>query len=356
MHDPEATRPDPLPTASGGITRLAYAHAKEAGVELDPVLKKAHLTLHEIENADARLRVRDQIRFLNLVAAAVQDDFLGFHLAQSPDLRKMGLLYYIAASSEIMSDALKRNARYSSIVNEGISLRYIDNGDVAIKIDYVGVSRHLDRHQIEFLMTTQVRLCRQLTGLRLMPSRVRFTHHRESTSREFVNFFGNDVEFGASADEVTFATAIKNMHVVNADPYLNKLLISYFDEALSRRPANRSSFRSSVENTIVPLLPHGKGRAREIAPRLGLSQRTFARRLSLEGYTFSEVLERLRADLAERYLTDESLSISKIAWLLGYQEVSAFTHAFKRWTGKTPREARTQISPERPPAKRSTRA
>jgi AraC-like DNA-binding protein len=356
VHDPEATRSDPLPTASGGITRLAYAHAKEAGVELEPVLKMAHLTLHEIENTDARLKVRDQIRFLNLVAAAVQDDFLGFHLAKSPDLRKMGWLYYVAASSEIMSDALKRNARYSSIVNEGISLEYIDNGDVAIRIDYVGVSRHLDRHQIEFLMTTQVRLCRQLTGLRLTPSRVRFTHHRESTSPEFVDFFGNDVEFGAAGDEVTFPTAIKNMPVVNADPYLNKLLISYFEKAFSSRPANRSSFRSSVENAIVPLLPHGKGRAGEIAPRLGLSQRTFARRLSLEGYTFSEVLEKLRSDLAARYLTDESLSISKIAWLLGYQEVSAFTHAFKRWTGKTPREARAQIPPERPPAKRSTRA
>jgi AraC-like DNA-binding protein len=356
VHDPEATRRDMLPTASGGITRLAYAHAKHAGVELEPLLKKAHLTLAEIQNPDARVRVRDQIRFLNLVAAAVQDDFLGFHLAQPYDLRELGWLYYAAASSDMMGDALKRGARYSTIVNEGISLKYIENGDVAVTIDYVGVSRHLDRHQMEFLMTTVVRLCRQLTGHRLVPTRVRFAHHRESVPAEFVEFFGNGVEFGAALDEVAFAVAIKTMPVVSADPYLNKLLISYFDEALSRRPASRSSFRSSVENTIVPLLPHGKGRAGEVAPRLGLSQRTFARRLSLEGHTFSEVLEKLRSDLAERYLTDESLSISKIAWLLGYQEVSAFTHAFKRWTGKTPREARAQVSPERPPAKRSTRA
>lgn len=356
MHDPEATHRDALPTASGAITRLAYAHAKAAGAVLEPVLKKAHLTLQEIENPEARLRVRDQIRFLDLVAVALQDDFLGFHLAQPADLREMGWLYYVVASSEMMSDALKRGARYSSIVNEGISLKYIENGDAVMTIDYVGVSRHLDRHQMEFLMTTLVRLCRQLTGLRLVPSRVRFTHHRESTSPAFAEFFGNDVEFGAATDEVVFATAIKTMPVVSADPYLSKLLISYSDEAISRRPAGRSSFRSSVENTIVPLLPHGKGRAGEIAPRLGLSQRTFARRLSLEGHTFSEVLEKLRSDLAERYLTDESLSVSKIAWLLGYQEVSAFTHAFKRWTGKTPREARAQISPERPPAKRSTGA
>ena len=86
MHDPEATRLEAFPTASGGITRLAYAHAKQAGLELEPVLKMAHLTLHEIENPDARLRVRDQIRFLDLVAVALNDDFLGFHLAQPADL------------------------------------------------------------------------------------------------------------------------------------------------------------------------------------------------------------------------------------------------------------------------------
>jgi AraC-like DNA-binding protein len=99
----------------------------------------------------------------------------------------------------------------------------------------------------------------------------------------------------------------------------------------------------AVENAIVPLLPHGKVRASEIAARLGLSQRTCARRLAAEGLTFSQVLLGLRGDLARRYLSDPHLSISRIAWLLGYQEVSAFTHAYKHWTGKTPRQARAAL-------------
>ncbi len=354
MSDPTA-RVGALPTASGTITRLAYAHAKDAGVELEPILKKTGLTVHQIEDPGVRLKVRDQIRFLTLVAIALNDDFVGFHLAQSPDLREMGWLYYVSASSETMGEALQRAARYSSIVNEGVALKYIDREDnVVITIDYVGVSRHLDRHQIEFLMVTLVRMCRQLTGLHLKPTRVRFIHHREGTCSAFVEFFGSDIDFGAAVDEVAFAAAVNNMPIVSADPYLNKLLVARFEQALSLRPTDRSSFRSSVENTIVPLLPHGKGRAGEIAPRLGLSQRTFARRLSLEGLTFSEVLERLRIDLAERYLTDEGLSISQIAWLLGYREVSAFTHAFKRWTGKTPREVRSGIAPEPVRARRET--
>ena len=124
--------------------------------------------------------------------------------------------------------------------------------------------------------------------------------------------------------------------------YLNELLTAYCEEALARRRTGRGGLRADVENAIVPLLPHGEARAGQVARRLGMSQRTLARRLASEDLTFASVLDGLRLDLADRYLADADLSISEIAWLLGYREVSAFTHAFKRWTGKTPREVRTQ--------------
>ncbi len=197
-------------------------------------------------------------------------------------------------------------------------------------------------------MTVLVRMCRELSGLRLVPSRIRFIHRRERASAEFGEFFGCNVEFGADADEATFAATIADLPTVNPDPYLNKLLVAYCEETLSHKPVRHSPFRTIVENAMVPLLPHGKARAGEVARRLGLSPRTFARRLSLEGLAFSDVLADLRADLAERYLADTGVSISEIAWLLGYQEVSAFTHAFKRWTGKTPRAARSPNAVETP--------
>jgi AraC-like DNA-binding protein len=72
-----------------------------------------------------------------------------------------------------------------------------------------------------------------------------------------------------------------------------------------------------------------------------MSERTLARKLSDEGLNFTEILQQLRRDLSVRYLNDHKLHVSKIAWLLGFHEVSAFTHAFKRWTGKMPRQMRT---------------
>jgi AraC-like DNA-binding protein len=330
-----------LPTAAGGIARLAYTRALGAGIELRPLLRKAGLTDHQLKDSGARLPVQQQIQFLNLVADALQDEFLGFHLARLPDLRELGLLFYVAASSETLGDALQRVARYSSITNEGLSLRCLEGEDIRIVFEYVGIARHSDRHQMEFFVTALVRLCRQLTGLHLVPSRARLTHRRSNGGgSELAEYLGGRITFGARADDLAFVRTIKDIAITSADPYLNKILVANCEQALSHRPKNRGTLRSAVENAIVPLLPHGKVRASEIAARLGLSQRTSARRLASEGVTFSAVLESLRGDLARQYLSDPDLSISRIAWLLGYEEVSAFTRAFKRRTGKTPRETR----------------
>ena len=70
-----------------------------------------------------------------------------------------------------------------------------------------------------------------------------------------------------------------------------------------------------------------------------MSQRTLARHLAEEDTSFSAMLTEIRRDLATRYLKDESLSISQIAWLLGFQDLGAFSHAFKRWNGTAPRNA-----------------
>jgi AraC-like DNA-binding protein len=109
-----------------------------------------------------------------------------------------------------------------------------------------------------------------------------------------------------------------------------------------RIPVAALRTEKAAENAISSLLPHGRVvMVDDVARSLGMSKRTLARRLSNEGLNFTEVLQQLRRDLAIRYLDDPKLHISKIAWLLGFNEVSAFTHAFKRWTGKTPSRMRT---------------
>ena len=331
---------DTFPSAMGIVARLACDRAKQEGVEVDALLRKAGLTRQQIDDPRSRLSVKAQIQFLELAARTLGDDCLGFHLAQKFDLRIIGLLYYVLASSDTLDEALQRAARYSAIVNEGITLRFHEGKRVGLRFEYAGVARHTDCHQIEFGMVTLVRTCRQLTNRHLPASRVSFTHQRKKDIAEFTTFFGSDVTFGAPVDELAFSPSIRGMPIVGADPYLNNLLVEYCEEAISARASKSSSFGSNVENAVAPLLPHGKAQASTVARKLGVSRRTLARRLASEKLTFARVVQRLKSDLAKRHLADESLSISEIAWLLGYQDVSAFTHAFKRWTGKAPRAVR----------------
>jgi AraC-like DNA-binding protein len=337
VHDPLPRRIARGPRAEGTLSRLASARARAVGIDVAPLMAKAGVTPRQMDVED--VGADNQIKFVELIAGALHDDLLGFHLARDVDLREIGLLYYVFNSSNLLGDVLHRAERYCAIINESVRLRVYEDKELSLVITYVGVERLSDRHQIEAWVTFLVRICRQITNRHLMPCRVSFIHRREGGCAEMDAFMGREVTFGGDADEVVFIGTAPQMPVLGADPYLNRLLVRYCEEARSHRSAT-STFRVSVENAIAPLLPHGKARASEIAAQLGMSPRTLGRRLAAEGFTFTSVLDRLRVDLAQRYLQEEDLTISKIAWLLGYQEASAFTHAYKRWTGRTPREAR----------------
>ena len=327
-----------MPSAMGVATRLAYARARARGATVRPLLRKVGLTTQELANDRTRLPVSSQIDFLNLVSEELDDGMLGMNLAFDLDLRHAGLFYYVLASSNTLFDALERSARYTSLVNEGVLQQIVRGRRIGLTVSYTGVRRQDDRHQIEFWLTALLRICRKVTGKHLKPVRVRLTHSCPPGHGHFERFLGCDVEYGATRDEVLFSREAGTLRLANADPYLNRLLVQVCEETLSRQRRTAGSFVTRVENAIAPLLPHGQARASTIAAEFGMSERTFARRLEDEGMTFSQLLDRLRLDLARRYLVKERLAISKVAWLLGYKEVGAFSHAFRRWTGKTPTE------------------
>jgi AraC-like DNA-binding protein len=333
-----------MPSATGEIARLVCARMRGAGISFYPLLSKVGLNVEQIENRSMRVKARSQIKLLELAATALQDDLLGFHLARDYDLRRIGLLYYVSASSEFLNEALQKVVRYSRIANEGVSFKYRATRDAAISLNHVGVERQFDRHHIEFWLVSVIRLCRLLTNRRLTPSRIRVVHHRKKTPAELKSFLGCEIEFSSSMDEVVFPGAIKLIPISSADSHLNQLLIKYCEEALERRGPERTTLRSIVENAIAPLLPHGKATAVETARQIGMSHRTLARKLSSERLTFSGISEELKANLAKHYLRTGDLPISRVAWLLGYREISSFTHAFKRWTGTTPRQFRTRAA------------
>lgn len=329
-----------IPSASGGIARLAYDRLRDAGLDPAPVVLGAGLSVEDVHDRKRRIDASAQARLLELGARETADDCFGFHLARDFELGEIGLLYYVAASSELLADALRNAERYCAINNEGVRLRVSSERGFAIGLEYLNIDRASDRHHMEFWLVVLIRVCRAVTSSRIAPRQITLKHFRPETPRDVRAQLGCEIVFAADRDEILFPSRIGSLPVMGADEHLNKLLLQYADEALGSRTPKRASTRAQVEDKIAQLLPHAKANASEVARHLGMSRRTLARALSAEGTAFSGVLETLRRALAIRYLREEELPISEIAWLLGYREVSSFTHAFARWTGLTPKAFR----------------
>jgi AraC-like DNA-binding protein len=333
-------RTNSVKMCGGVISRLVYARAKHQGIDVGPLLKQAGLTEDLIKDSNAPIGVANQIKFVELAAEALGDDLLGFHLAEDFDPREMGLLYYVAASADTMGDALQRAERYIKLQNEAVRFKVSTGKSVRIRLQYTGVARHTDVHQIGAFISLLIRINRQLTGRELTPTRVRIMHRIGGDKSRLERYLDASVEDGADADEIEFPAASWDLPFISADPYLHRLLVENCEQALARRQKSATPLKVKVENAVAALLPHGQARHDVVAAKLGMSPRTLARRLSAEGSSFAMILEDIRSALAHRYLADRTLPISQIAWLVGYTEIGTFTRAFQRWTGMSPSAAR----------------
>ena len=177
-----------------------------------------------------------------------------------------------------------------------------------------------------------------------------FAHARNADMPEFARFFGCPVEFGRTADEgvafdlLELSSAAVTTPLLTADPKLLKALEPFCDMAAKERRTASDTLRAAVEKEVEKLLPHGKAQKQTVAKALGMSARTFARKLAVEETTYEEVVDELRRSLALQYLKEPGMSLSQIAWLLGYEGSTSFSHAFRRWTGSSPSVARKGIA------------
>ena len=200
------------------------------------------LTPELIADPEERLSVRSQVRLLEEAAIALKDDCIGFTLARDFDLREIGLIYYVMASSQTLGEGLKRLARYSNVTNEALVFGYREGNSLIISLSYSGVPRHSDRHQIEFCMFAVLRICRALTGQNLVPKHFLIAHHRSEGISEMGRFVGTKVDFGADEDEFDLNVDARGLPLIHADSYLNELLLKSCEATLADRKSDDEPF------------------------------------------------------------------------------------------------------------------
>ena len=263
---------------------------------------------------------------------------LGLRVAAGVSPRHFGVVGYAALSSGTLADAMRRLERYHvSVYDVNPAQVRMLPGSVVIEW---GVARGRPGALVdETAIACLVQLARDMTG-RMVPVRdVQFVNAAPADVRPYEDFFGGRVSFGAPCTRLEFDLPWLTLPLRESDPALCALLDAQA-EALLEQVAAVPAALDAYRRLLVPLIRDGDASLASLARALHTSSRTLQRRLAEQGVGFQALLDDTRRHLAEAHLRDSRLDLAEIALLLGYSEQSAFTRAFRSWTGQAPAQWR----------------
>lgn len=246
------------------------------------------------------------------------------------------LTSYIAKHSKSLHKAIENSARYYATYDPAFSYAVSSSGNAAsfgvtcVDPEY----GHFHRY-VEFILFAAIARASTLTGKAVPPLEMRFAHPVGFATKPFEALAGCPVLFGAERTEIILPLWVLDLEIPTFDPNLRNHLMEYGDKLLQDAPARKPTLSQQIKSVLAVGLPAKMANADEVAAHLGMSRRTFARRLKDDGQSFRGLVDEMRCDLAKVYLED-GFSLAEIAFSLNYSDQAAFTTAFKRWTGLTP--------------------
>ncbi len=291
---------------------------------------------------DAEWSFENTLKLFERAAELTDDNLIGFHFSQSPDLvRKAGLLAYVGVSAPTVGGYLRNITRFQRVLGDASKSAMEDLPDQMVLRWHYDISSVVPSGQYaEFGAVGTVYALRDYSNRQLRPLRVRFAHQRQSGVETLNQFFGCRVQFGCDENEIAFKASDTRVPLLTADDNLQRALLEICENTLANLPQRPNSVSRKVERLITAGLASGTAHQDKIAAELGMSPRTLARRLAEEGTSFATLITDLRAALARDYLRNSNLPLTEIAFLLGYTDASSFSTAFRRWFKTTPREYR----------------
>lgn len=287
---------------------------------------------------DARVPISDAHDRLELAVRATGDALIGLKAGRAMALGDAGVADYAISTANTVGDGIEIAMRYSHLVNEALEVRLESIGDrVLIRMESRVV---LPRVAEDFMLTAAFAHHIRVPLIDAPELECWLMHPAPDDVSEYVSTFAPArVCFGARCSGFMFDRAHLQRPLASSDPKLRPVVHQLAERMLAELPAT-DTITDRLRRIVARELPQGDPSAARAASVLQMSQRTLCRRLEQEGTTFRELLDDLRRQLALQYLARRDLSVSEVAFLLGFSQAAAFHRAFKRWTGTTPLDHR----------------
>ena len=317
----------------------AYINAFERlGYDVDVLLEAIGFPRSEADDPDALVSCDVCGALFTLASQQRPLKNLSVRLAAETPIGTFELLDYLILTSETVGDGLRQFARYIVLVAPSLRID-IHNDEDPIRIEWVGSSAV--SFGIEYSVTLVVRNLRIETEDRVSFESVSFRHQPDDAS-EIELVLGCPVRVGADWSGLTMPSDAWHVPLRRRDPVLRRMLESHPRAVPTQLPAT-DTLTVDLRRVLASRLARGQPEIEAVAHDLGMSSRTLQRRLSQHGLSYHQVLDRMRREVAEKSISDSSLSIGEVAYLVGYSEPAAFHRAFRRWTGATPQVYRQHL-------------
>ena len=337
-------------TIGAGFGRALLELAVTKGADRDRLLAQSGIHSDDLSDQDIRIPMSRYVSLMRTAKAMCGDPALALHYGEAFDLSEFSIVGLLTHASETMGEAMVQINRYGRLVVE------VDGGDPGGRFQF---SRN--RGQTGELWLTDTRAnpndFQELTestfarmACRTRPfgdtpliKEVYVTHPQPTYLAEYERIFRAPIHFSSDRNALLIDEAWTDVQISLSPRYVFGVF-SEHAQALLQSLEKRQTTRGRVESLLMPILHKGDVGIESVAKKLGLSRQTLFRRLRAEGVSFERLLDDLRRELAQHYLSGQQVSVNETAYLVGFSEPAAFSRAFKRWTGISPKQARSRIA------------
>lgn len=324
------------------ILGFIWKSATDFGMDAEALLEEAGID--PALRLDINARITEK-QFDDLVWAAKQkshDDAFIFHLVRKMHPSYLGALGYAWLTSASLFKAFERAQRYYRQVTTKTLVHLEEAGD-ELRVHFQSTARRFHdvalRERVR--LVGPVQLCRMSYGDDFIPLRVLFNHSQPPNPHDYYEFFRCELLFDQEETQIVIASEVAHEPLTGFNPQFVQQFDQMMLDYLARRDRNDIAGRTRA--AILEELPSGTATLELTAEKLLMTPRTLTRKLHDKGTSFKNLLATTRRELAEKYIMDQSLTLTEISFLLGFSEASSFSRAYRVWTGLSPSAHRNRI-------------
>ena len=334
---------DTVPTVRVGSLQAVPVVLRSLGFDPASVLAEVGFDLHWLDDPDHPMSYAARCNLLAHCAARTGCPHFGLLVGQQSGLDFMGLVGLLVKSSPDVGTALHSLVRYFHLHARGALTTLRTQNDVAVfryDIYEVGIPNTVQTG--DAAVAAMLNILRALCGPTWTPSEVLLAHRAPETTEPFRRFFHAPVRFDAEQYGMVFDARWLSHPLSPTDPEQRHLLQQEINRLETQSTHNLPEQLRRVLRTALATRYTG---ADQIADIFSMHPRTLSRRLAECGVSFQELLDEGRFEIARQLLRDSAMEVRQIADMLDYADASAFTRAFRRWSGTTPAQWR-KTAPE----------